>query len=118
MTYDLQRTWETYTSSWKAESSLAKRDIFDKCLDPACTYTDPNAQASSWDQLLSYMVEFHQQVPGGHFVTTYFLAYNNQSIAKWNMKTGDDKIIGEGISYCKYNANGKLVEITGFFETP
>ncbi len=118
MTHDLQRTWETYTSSWKAESSLTKRDIFDICLDPTCRYTDPHTQTNDWEQLLAYMADFHQQVPGGHFVTTYFLAHNNRSIAKWDMKNGDDKIIGEGISYGKYNANGKLIEITGFFETP
>ena len=70
-----------------------------------------------WDELINYMLDFHKQVPGGHFVTNYFLAHNDQSIAKWEMKNGEAQVIGEGISYGKYNKNGKLISMTGFFET-
>ena len=63
------------------------------------------------------MLGFHQQVPGGHFATTYFLAHHDVSIAKWNMVNGDGTIIGDGVSYGHYNEEGALVAMTGFFET-
>lgn len=118
MNNDFEKTWETYTSSWKAETSDSKRAIFGECLDTECAYYDPLIKTIGWDELVAYMLDFHQQIPGGYFVTNYFLAHNNQSIAKWEMKNGENAVIGEGISYGKYNENGKLVSMTGFFETP
>lgn len=111
-------TWETYTSSWKVASAEEKRTIFAKCLVADCEYNDPMTVAKGQDELLTYMLGFHKQIPGGHFVTKYFLAHNNQSIARWDMKTGDGTVVGEGISYGKYNSEGRLVAMTGFFDTP
>ncbi len=64
------------------------------------------------------MRAFHQQVPGGHFVTSYFLAHHDASIAKWNMVNAEGATIGEGVSYGQYNEQGALIAMTGFFETP
>jgi len=118
MNNDYQKIWETYGSAWKAESANDKRILFEECLDVGCEYNDPLMKTKGWDELLAYMLDFHKQIPGGHFVTNYFLAHNSQSIAKWEMKNGENIVVGEGISYGKYNENGKLVAITGFFETP
>jgi len=118
MSNKFEKTWGIYTSSWKAESADDKYAIFDKCLDIACKYNDPIIKTKGWDELSKYMIDFHKQIPGGHFVTKYFLAHNNKSIARWDMKNGDDAILGEGISYGEYNNEGKLVSMTGFFETP
>ena len=41
MSHDYKKTWETYTSSWKAESSDDKRAIYETCLGDECIYNDP-----------------------------------------------------------------------------
>ncbi|MBL1240804.1 MAG: nuclear transport factor 2 family protein [OCS116 cluster bacterium] len=114
---DFKNTWETYTSAWKAETAQQKLEIFKQCLATDATYTDPLVVTKGWDELTEYMLEFHQQIPGGYFDTHYFLAHHDKSIAKWDMKTGDGTKIGEGISYGHYNADGKLIAMTGFYET-
>lgn len=113
-----KKTWETYVSSWGVETSNEKRVLFKLCLDPSCKYNDPLIKTQGWDELETYMLDFHQQIPGGHFITTYFLAHSNKSIAKWEMRDGDNNMMGDGISYGEYNEDGKLVLMTGFFETP
>lgn len=115
---EFRSTWETYAASWKVESSADKRALFEQCLDPACEYNDPLTTTKGWNALLDYMLDFHRQIPGGHFVTNYFLAHHNQSIARWEMRDAHDAVLGEGISYGKYNDRGKLIAMTGFFETP
>ena len=117
MSYDYEKIWGTYTSSWKAESAADKRAIFKTCLDEKCIYNDPLIKTVGWDELVTYMLDFHKQIPGGHFNTHYFLAHSDQSIAKWEMKNGENVVVGEGISYGKYNDSGKLISMTGFFET-
>ncbi|CAN7459024.1 nuclear transport factor 2 family protein [Acidovorax sp. LjRoot74] len=114
----LQSIWDTYTASWKTNSAADRETLFSQSLDPDCTYNDPLATAQGWSQLTAYMDDFHRQVPGGHFVTHYFASHNQQSIAKWNMLDGSGQVIGEGVSYGRYNDQNRLVAMTGFFDTP
>ena len=115
---DRRQTWEMYGSAWTAETAEAKTAALRASADGACSYRDPLGGADGHAALVEYMLLFHRQVPGGHFETTYFQAHNDRSIAKWNMRNGQGVVIGEGVSCGAYGANGKLVSITGFFETP
>jgi hypothetical protein len=68
--------------------------------------------------LISYMLDFHRQVPGGFFKTTSFQAHNARSLAAWQMCDGEGAVIGVGASYAEYGADGKLSAMTGFFDVP
>lgn len=118
MEHNYREIWETYVASWKAETAEEKRALFEKCLVPNSQYTDPNISVTNHDDFIDYMLDFHKQVPGGHFVTTYFQAHNSKCIARWNMTAGDGTVVGEGISYGEFNEQGKLSSETGFFESP
>ncbi|MEO1172958.1 MAG: nuclear transport factor 2 family protein [Myxococcota bacterium] len=111
-----KETWNTYASSWGATSDKERRERYQAALDPECVYTDPQMQARGFDELLAYMKQFHEQVPGGYFVTREFTAHHDRSLAKWNMCGADGTVLGDGISYGEYNQNGKLVAMTGFFK--
>ncbi len=113
-----QSQWELYTSAWKVSTEAEKRALFEQSLAPECIYRDPLTVAEGWDALASYMLEFHNMIPGGHFVTREFKAHNNRSIAEWNMCAGDGTVVGVGISYGEYNSTGKLVSMAGFFDAP
>jgi hypothetical protein len=113
----LKDTWETYVESWKVTAVKDKHELFKQCLATDCQYNDPQTLIKGWDKLLAYMQEFHLQIPGGYFVTTYYLTHSNKSIARWVMRTAEN-LLGEGISYGEYNDDGKLKSMTGFFELP
>lgn len=89
--------------------------MFDSCLADNCVYTDPQARVAVWSELARYMLEFHQQIPGGHFVTRDFQAHHGRSIARWEMMNGQGERVGEGISYGEYDEAGRLTAMTGFF---
>jgi hypothetical protein len=118
MSISKQATWEKYAAAWKEVTAKGKADALGHSVAAACVYTDPATIAKGHKELIAYMLAFHQQVPGGHFVTTYFLAHHDVSIAKWNMVSGDGAVIGDGVSYGQYDEQGSLVAMTGFFETP
>lgn len=118
MSSNFKKTWETYVASWKVETSDEKLELFKQCLFPESQYNDPMIKTVGHDELVKYMLDFHQQIPGGHFITTYFLAHSNKSIARWEMRNAAKEILGEGISYAEYNESGMLTLETGFFESP
>ena len=111
-----KQTWDTYASAWAVTSPEEKRALYAKCLAAECEYNDPQTKAIGHDELLDTMLAFHKMIPGGHFETKYFRAHNNQSIARWDMFNAEGAIIGDGISYARYNADGKLLAMTGFFD--
>ncbi len=113
-----QQTWEIYTSAWKAPSAEAKALALRASVDGDCVYRDPLTQAEGHAALLDYMLGFHKQVPGGSFKTTSFRAHNSRSVTTWHMCNAAGAVIGEGISYGEYGADGKLVAMTGFFDVP
>lgn len=118
MNYPKKAMWETYARAWKEASAAAKAAALQECVAADCVYTDPLTVARGHEELIRYMLDFHKQVPGGHFPLTYFLDHHNVSIARWNMAAGDGSVIGEGMSYGQYGQDGKLVAMTGFFEPP
>lgn len=113
-----RETWERYVSAWKAPSRPEKLAALEASVEITCSYRDPLAVATGRDQLVAYMLDFHRQVPGGHFTTTHFQAHHDRSIAKWNMVDGSGRVIGDGISFGEYTADGRLRAMTGFFEAP
>ena len=118
MSDSFRATWETYASSWGEPDVAKKRALFENSLDPNCVYNDPLTKIRGWNELESYMLDFNEKVPGGHFVVTRFLTHSNKSIAIWEMKNGENTVLSNGISYGEYNEAGKLVAMTGFFEQP
>lgn len=118
MSKDLEAVWENYVSSWKLSTIEEKRQLFSACLSPECVYTDPLTLARGWQELLDYMLQFHAQVPGAHFVTERFLAHHRCSVARWKMVNAEGVTLDEGISYAEYDDAGRLRNVTGFFAPP
>ena len=114
---DERKIWERYASAWKAEEGADKLTCLTESTDPACVYTDPLTRTEGHEALVAYMLDFHRQIPGGHFVTTDFWAHHGMTLARWNMVGGDGTVLGEGQSYGRIEG-GRLVEMTGFFDTP
>ena len=114
----IRATWDTYTMAWRETSAQAKAERLQASTTKHCTYRDPLTQTEGQDALVQYMLDFHQQIPGGYFETTWFLAHHDRSISKWKMLAGDGAVVGEGVSYGEYDSQGKLRAMTGFFDSP
>lgn len=113
-----KNTWETYTQSW-AEIDTSKRlALFRQCLSPDCEYSDPHIQATGYEQLSGYMSELQKNVPGAGFITTDFKNHHDRSLTHWNMVDGKGNILAQGTSYGMYGADGRLTQMTGFYEQP
>ena len=118
MTAESQRkTWETYASSWSEMNPARRLGLFGECLQTDCVYADPAVQVMGFEHLASYMVEVSTKVPGVRFITTAFVAHHGQSLAHWNMVRGDGQVVSQGASYARYGADGKLLQMSGFFAT-
>jgi SnoaL-like domain len=110
--------WDLYAQSWKVPTASEKRSLYEASLSDGCTYTDPLVDLEGWDAIEAYMIDFHRQIPGGHFVTRWFQAHHHHGIAAWDMVAEDGTKVGEGISHVRFAEDGKLAAMTGFFDVP
>ncbi|MGH1506550.1 MAG: nuclear transport factor 2 family protein [Acidimicrobiales bacterium] len=110
-------TWATYTASWKTDDPAERSRLFAASLADDCVYTDPLTQAEGWAELAAYMEQFHQQIPGGHFVTTAIEGHHDRVLVTWDMVSGAGDKIGKGTSYGTFGDDGRLTSMTGFFAT-
>ena len=115
---DMREIWDLYTAAWRERTAQEKIQKLRSSTIETCVYRDPLTQAEGQASLVDYMMSFHQQIPGGYFETTWFLAHHDRSISKWTMHDGSGDIVGEGVSYGEYDEGGRLRSMTGFFETP
>jgi hypothetical protein len=87
-------------------------------VSPHCDYADPLIQMGGYRALSGYMAELQKNVPGIKFVTTAFKTHHNTSLAHWNMVDGKDNLLAPGISFLNHSVDGRLVEMSGFFDPP
>ena len=118
MKHELEAVWERYVLAWKVAGLAEKQASLRDSVAPGCTYTDPLTRAQGWDELIAYMLDFHRQAPGAHFVTEHFSTHHKKSLAKWRMVDAAAIKIGEGTSYGEYDDQNRLIAMTGFFEIP
>jgi hypothetical protein len=64
------------------------------------------------------MAELHKNVQGVKFITTDFKSHHDRSLIHWNMVDGNGNILSQGASYGLYGTDGRLLQMTGFFELP
>jgi len=112
-----REVWERYVNAWKAETAEEKRALLAEATNPDCVYTDPLTRTQDHDGLIAYMLDFHRQIPGGHFVTEAFWSHHEMTLAKWKMVGGDGQVLGVGVSYGRLDGD-HLAEMSGFFDTP
>jgi hypothetical protein len=109
-------TWETYTQSWSETDSTKRLQLFERCLSHDCVYTDPLIQATGYEQLAGYMTGLQKNVPGVKFVTTDFQNHHDSCLTHWNMVDRNGNVLSQGASYGIYGTDGRLMQMTGFFE--
>ena len=115
---DYRSSWDRYANIWRLQGAAEKTEECQKVLAPGVVYRDPLTERRGNEELVQYMLEFHAKIPGGHFVTKEFKAHSGRSVARWEMVNGEGAVLGTGISYAEYQADGKLLSATGFFDVP
>lgn len=110
--------WEIYSQSWSATDSAKRLALFEQSLSVDCVYTDPLIQTSGYAQLSDYMIELQKNVPGVKFIITDFKNHHDRSLAHWNMTDGSGNMMMQGASFGLYGADGRLTQMTGFYQLP
>ena len=69
------------------------------------------------EALSSYMGGFQQSVKGGKFEIRSVMHHHDRMLAEWKLIGGDGIVLQTGRSFATASADGRLQNITGFFDS-
>ena len=111
----INELWEIYRSCWNNSDTQKRTNLLDEIMTQDFEYRDTNIELKGHIQLSEYMEQFQREFKEASFVITDFKIHHNRSMAMWNMIDGQKEVVGNGVDFAQYE-NGKLKQITGFFE--
>lgn len=112
----LLTAWDTYQAAWANIPDDKRQQMLDESVAPECVYTDPTSVSYGHRELTAKMRATQRNFPGATFRNDNFASHHGQAISHWTMFDGNGAAIFIGTSYARYGDDGRLTQMTGFFE--
>jgi hypothetical protein len=108
--------WNTYQAAWSRVSDGERQRMLDESVAPDCVYTDPASVSHGHRELTAKMQTTQRNFPGATFRNDKFAHHHGEAVSDWTMFDGNGRAIFTGTSYARYDGDGRLARMTGFFE--
>jgi hypothetical protein len=108
--------WNTYQDAWAdiavdERTSLIKQSVTDDVV-----FTNPLNQGQGLGDLVKHIGDFQAQFPGAYFKTNQLIAQHGQLLAEWTMFNKDGSKFLTAHSYARFNEQGQLNHLAGFWK--
>lgn len=111
-------TWTRYQAAWSDISSEERKALLKESVAADAVYTDPTNECRGLEELIAKIEQSQRKTPGPSFENTRLLTHHQQALSSWTMRSKEGTALATGNSYARFNAEGLLVQMTGFFELP
>jgi hypothetical protein len=107
--------WQRYARIWSSAPAVRTTEL-ETCLADGCSYCDINGRIEGREALSDYMGGFQQSVKGGKFEIRSVIHHHDRMLAEWRLLGPDDAVLQTGRSFATAASDGRLMNITGFFD--
>jgi len=113
----LQQTWKTYQDAW-ADIAVAERErLLRQVVIRDIVFTSQAAEGQGFSNLVTHIAEFQKQFPGAYFKSNKLFTHHGQLLSEWTMYNKDGSEFLTGHSYARFNEQGILTHLAGFWQT-
>lgn len=109
-----------YFAMWNETDQARRREVIEATWTSDASYVDPMFDAEGQDALDAMVAGVHEQFPGHRFRPTGTVDVHNDR-ARWGWEltgSSDGSTVVSGVDFAVLAADGRLREVTGFFEQP
>jgi hypothetical protein len=109
-----------YFAMWNETDQARRREVIEATWTSDASYVDPMFDAEGQDALDAMVAGVHEQFLGHRFRPTGTVDVHNDR-ARWGWELagpGDGSTVVSGVDFAVLAADGRLREVTGFFEQP
>jgi hypothetical protein len=108
--------WQRYARIWSSEPTVRATEL-QACLADRCSYCDANGLLEGREALSRYMGGFQASITGGRFEILSVIHHHDRMLAEWRLLAPDGVVLQTGRSFATRTGDGRLQNITGFFDT-
>ena len=110
---------DAYFQIWNETDAVRRRAQLSEVWAPDAYYVDPMFSASGLDELGALISGLHQDYPGHSFRCTSAMdAHHDRARWSWDFLSPDGTVVMSGVDFALLTPDGKLRDVTGFFERP
>ncbi|NML67988.1 nuclear transport factor 2 family protein [Hymenobacter sp. RP-2-7] len=110
-------TWNAYQAAWAGSSAAEREQLLARSVADDATYADPTTECQGRTALMAHIEQSQQQRPGATFQNDKFLVHHDQALSWWTMRGVDGATLATGTSYARFGDDGRLTQMTGFFNS-
>ena len=108
--------WTGYQAAWSNIADDERRALLATSVDEHCIYSDPTGGCDGVEDLIARIEQSQKTMPGAWFRNDRFLDHHDHGLFEWTMFDGEGAEVATGTSYARFGADGRLIQMTGFFE--
>lgn len=109
--------WNDYVQAWSDVGVEERKRLLQNSVAVSCVYTDPIAQCHGHAELIAHIEGFQKGLPGGRFETEAFIMHHDHALIGWHPVDANGVAQASGLDAVIFDAEGWLVQITGFAVT-
>ena len=109
-----------YFAMWNETDQARRREVIEATWTSDASYVDPMFDAEGQDALDAMVAGVNEQFLGHRFRPTGTVDVHNDRV-RWGWELagpGDGSTVFSGVDFAVLAADGRLREVTGFFEQP
>jgi hypothetical protein len=107
---------DRYCEAWNEPDSTKRKQILREIWAENATYTDPRADLSGLEQLVTHIGKILAGRPGAKIIRTSTVdSHHGLARFAWRVVQADGTLLPEGIDFAEVSSDGKLLRIVGFF---
>ena len=112
----VEQRWNAYQMAFGPVDAGERQRLLEECVAENVAYSNPDGQGEGRKDFTLHVADFQQQFPGAWFRGNKLIVHHGQLLAEWTMFNGDGTEFLTGNSYARFNEQGLLTEVAGFWK--
>lgn len=111
----LQSTYNSYLEAYNDIAVTERERLLRLSVTDDIVSINPKGESQGISGLMEHIEQFQKQQPGASFKSNKLLAHHGQFLSEWTMFSKDGAALATAHSYGRFNEQGLISYIIGFF---
>ena len=110
-----EQIWKSYLEAYSNVSPEERRRLLEQTVSDDIVSANPGDEFHGLESLIVHVEQFQQRLPGAYFKLNKLLFHHEQALSEWTLYKGDDTALRTANTYGRFDDQGRLTQLTGFF---
>ncbi|WP_420587144.1 nuclear transport factor 2 family protein [Ruegeria sp.] len=115
---DSHQTIADYGAAWQETDAPKRLALLERCFAENGRYTDPTADVHGRAHLATHIGEVLSSAGGRVELTSKPTQHHDVAHFTWHMVASDGSIVVSGHDFARFDTDGRIVQLAGFFGHP